>query len=93
MHELKKFIRQVIKYFSSLLFTVYSFTIGILTQRGRYLHSIICHYYGFDFLKPTLPLISWEEVMGNETIELREIKVRPGNMPVDELALICGIVR
>jgi predicted O-methyltransferase YrrM len=70
----------------------YSFTIGMLSKKGRYIHSIIGEYYGFAFLKPRLPVLAWESVVADQPIQLTELESKPGNLPVDELALIVGII-
>jgi predicted O-methyltransferase YrrM len=70
----------------------YSFTVGMLSKKGRYIHSIIGEYYGFAFLKPRLPVITWDSIIADQPIQLTELEEEPGNLPVNELALIAGII-
>lgn len=81
------------KYLLSIALMAYSATIGMLTARGRQLHNVVCEYFGFQKHKPHLPLIEISQVCGSAAVELRELEVQAGNMSVDELAVICGIIR
>lgn len=93
MATIKRVAQQFLKYVLSFFFMAYSLTIGLFTKKGQYIHSLICEYYGFAFLKPKLPFISWEQVASSKPIRLAELEVKTGNMPVRELSLICGIIR
>jgi len=89
---LKRFLQRIIKYIVSFGLTVYSFTIGMLTEKGRYLHSVIGEYYGFAFLKPRLPVVTLNSIMTDQPVQLVELEEKAGNLPVNELAIIVGIV-
>lgn len=93
MSTIKRIAQRLIKYVLSFFFMIYSLTIGLFTKKGQYIHSLICEYYGFAFLKPKLPFISWGQIVSSKPIRLTELEVKTGNMPVSELALICGIIR
>lgn len=93
MSIIKRTAQRLLKYIISFFLMIYSLTVGLFTKKGQYIHSLICEYYGFAFLKPRLPVISREQVISVETLRLAEPEVRSGNMPVSELALICGIIR
>jgi predicted O-methyltransferase YrrM len=64
----------------------------MLTEKGRYLHSVIGEYYGFAFLKPRLPVLAWDNAIADQPIQLAELESKPGNLPMNELALIAGII-
>ena len=89
---MKRFAERVIKYLISLVLIVYSFTVGMITKKGRYIHSLIDEYYGFAFRKPRLPVLTWDNVISDQPVQLTELEGRPGNIPVGELALIAGII-
>jgi len=93
MRFLKQTIRRVLKYLLSIALMLYSWTIGLFTGKGQYIHSLVCEYFGFSFPKPKLPLISPAQVLSSAPLRLAELEVQPGNMPVSELAALCGIVR
>lgn len=93
MAAIKRIAQQLLKYVLSFFFMVYSLTIGLFTKKGQYIHSLVCEYYGFAFLKPKLPLISREQIVSSKPIRLMELEVKTGNMPVSELSLVCGIIR
>jgi len=93
MSTIKRIAQRLLKYVLSFFFMVYSLTLGLFTKKGQYIHSLICEYYGFAFLKPKLSLISWDQIASSKPIRLTELEVKTGNMPVSELALICGIIR
>lgn len=93
MRFLKQTIRRVLKYLLSIALMLYSWTIGLFTGKGQYIHSLVCEYFGFAFPKPKLPLISPAQVLSSAPLRLAELEVQPGNMPVSELAALCGIVR
>nr|NIW79023.1 hypothetical protein [Calditrichia bacterium] len=89
---MNKFFQRIIKYIISLFLMIYSLTFGLLTKKGRYIHVIICEYFGFAFLKPKLPVIPWEQIIRNQPVRLMDLQVNPGNMPVEELAVINALV-
>lgn len=93
MRFLKQTIRRVLKYLLSIALMLYSWTIGLFTGKGQYIHSLVCEYFGISFPKPKLPLISPAQVLSSAPLRLAELEVQPGNMPVSELAALCGIVR
>ncbi len=86
-------INKIGKYLASLALMFYAATAGLLTARGRQFHNLVCEYFGLQRHKPHLPQISVSGVCGNAGIELRELEVQAGNMSVDELAVICAIVK
>jgi len=89
---LKRFAERVIKYLISLMLMAYSFTMGMITKKGRYIHSLIGEYYGFAFRKPQLPVLTWDAVITDQPVQLTELEGQPGNLPMNELALIAGII-
>lgn len=93
MKMIEKFFQRLVKYVLSFFIMLFSFTVGLLTPRGQYIHSLICDYFGFSFNKTRLPLISWKKISGDEKITLTDLEISAGNMRVDELALICGVIR
>lgn len=90
---MKKIYQRTVKYILSLLLMFYAFTAGMLTRRGRNIHSLICGYFGFGFDRPRLPRIGWEQVGAARAVTLSDLPVKSGHMPVHELAVICAIVR
>ncbi|MCB0264522.1 MAG: class I SAM-dependent methyltransferase [Calditrichaeota bacterium] len=85
--------RRIAKFFVSLLLMLWSFTIGLFTPKGQYIHSLICRYFGFVFDKPKLPLIEQSAFLSDTTVQLTELQVQPGNMSVDEMSTIAAIVK
>lgn len=81
---------------TSILLVMYSFTLGIITKKGRKLLTIVCDYYNLNFLTNTistkLPVILHRELIENHTIILMEPKCREGNVSLNELAVINGII-
>lgn len=93
MRFIKQSIRRIVKYLLSIALMFYSWTIGLFTKKGQYIHSLICEYFGISFPKPKLPPISPAQVISPAPLRLVELEVRPGNMPVSELAVLCSIVQ
>lgn len=92
MTHVKRFFQRLLKYAISFFLMIYSLSFGLVTRKGQYLHTIICEYYGFTFLKPKLPVISWNEVLPNQPVKLIDITVRPGSMFIHELAVLNSLI-
>ncbi|MDP2922977.1 MAG: class I SAM-dependent methyltransferase [Candidatus Omnitrophota bacterium] len=76
---------------------LYSITLGLITKKGRQAISFILNHSGLRFLNmscyPNLPTISVNSVIGDEQIVVLEPKSKDGNVSLDELVIINGIIK
>ncbi len=97
MTLIKRLFRFIVKYMFSLFIVLYSMTFGILTKKGRFVITTLLDNYKFSFITktilPKLPKISYESVIKNDKIEIIEPFGKDGNIELDELAIINGIIR
>lgn len=92
-----RLLRFILRYLLSLALILYSMTVGILTKKGRLFLKTLLNFYNVTFITKTiitqLPKISFDSVITNEIIEIIEPFGKNGNVNLDELAIINGIIK
>lgn len=85
------------KYFLSLGIMFYSMTFGIFTKKGRSFLINILNFHNISFMEESiitnLQKIASDSVMAKDKIEMVESSAKDGNVTIEELAIINGIVK
>jgi glycosyltransferase involved in cell wall biosynthesis len=86
----------ILRYLLSLVLISYSITIGIFTKKGRFCLSNLLNFYKVSFMNASistkLPNIEVSSVITKEKIEIIESFEKDGNITLNELAIINGII-
>ena len=92
-----RLLRFVIKYIVSWILILYSMTVGLFIRKGRRFLATILNLYGVTCLtrQPSvrLPRISHNRVIQDAPVEIIEPHSKDGNVRLDELAIINGIIK
>ena len=93
---MKKVSKFILAYIISWVLIAYTYTFGIFTGRGRGLVYYICCYFNLARFTNTkavnIPLVSISELIENKNITLYEPVYKMGNVSINELAALNGII-
>ncbi len=92
---MKKLAIAVVRYFYSLVASIYLFSIGwIVSDRARGLISTISSHFGLCGSDYQLPAVRLSEIITSDcAIEMTELSERDGNITLEELSVIAALVR
>ena len=95
-----RLLRFILKYLLSLGIVSYAMTLGMFTRKGRSLLPTLLNLYDLTIItnrtKVTinrLPSISYNRVIANDSIEVIEPLGKDGNVTLEELVIINGIIK
>lgn len=85
------------RYVAALLLSVYALTAGLFSRRGRELLILVCEHFGVRHFSPPriraeLQTVHYGTLIADCPITIAEPVARDGNVRLDELAIINGIV-
>lgn len=97
MSLINRLFEFILRYLFSLAIIFYSITFGTFTRKGRSFLINLLNFYNVSFMQVSivtkLPLISQDSVIGKEKVEIIEPVAKDGNVTLEELAIINGIVK
>ncbi len=97
MRLLVRLFQFIAKYIISWILILYSMTVGLFVRKGRKFLTTILNFYGVTCLtrKPSvrLPRIPYSRVIENAAVDIIEPHAKDGNVRLDELAIINGIIK